>query len=100
MKISKSYVMAKFNAQEINLAETYKNQLIQDIENAYGSKIKNLEKGDVLIKLIEVNLATLMNEVKLTEMERNRQKIKKMESIFTQMEEFQMEISNQEKEKN
>ncbi len=86
MKISKSYVMAKFNSQEINLAEKYKNQLIEEIENAYGSKIENLEKADVLIELIENNLATLMSEVKITEMDRTRQKIKKMESIFNQLE--------------
>ena len=86
MKISKSYVMAKFNAQEINLAETYKNKLIEDIERAYGSEIKNLKDGKVLIELIENNLSLLMSEIKLTEMDRNREKIKRMESIFNQME--------------
>jgi hypothetical protein len=85
MKISKSYVMAKFNAQEINLAETYKNHLIEEIERAYGSEIKNLKDGKVLIELIENNLSLLMSEIKLTEMDRNREKIKRMESIFTQM---------------
>lgn len=85
MKISKSYVMAKFNAEEINLAETYKNQLIKEIESAYGSKIKNLKNGGVLMELIENNLSLLMSEVKIIEMQRNREKIKKMESIFNQI---------------